>query len=158
MQQVFYSHKKKEKKNFTAQRTKMLQDAAMANVVKEGKKIGRNVQNNKSRSKRAGLIFPVGRCSRLLRKGKYASRIGGGAAIYLTAVLEYLSAEVLDMSGIATRDNHCKRITPRHLQLAARSDTALDELFKDVDWMQGGVIPHIEKALLPLKVTRAVTK
>ena len=128
----------------------MLQHANMANVVNEGNKHGRNVQK-KSRSKRAGLILPVGRCSRLLRKGKYAPRIGGDAAIYLTAVLEYLSAEVLEISGIAAQDNHCKRITPRHLHLAVRGDTALNELFKDVDWMQSGVIPHIEKALLPVK-------
>ncbi len=51
----------------------------------------------RTKSARAGLILPVGRVSRLLRKGKYASRIGGGAAIYLTAVLEYITAEILEL-------------------------------------------------------------
>ena len=49
----------------------------------------------KSRSSRAGLQFPVGRVHRILRKGNYAPRIGSGAPVYLAAVLEYLSAEIL---------------------------------------------------------------
>ncbi len=47
-----------------------------------------------SRSGRAGLVFPVGRIHRLLRKGNFAERIGGGAPVYLAAVMEYLVAEV----------------------------------------------------------------
>ncbi len=50
-----------------------------------------------SRSVRAGLQFPVGRISRFLRKGRYAARVGGGAPVYLAAVLEYLSAEILEV-------------------------------------------------------------
>ena len=57
-----------------------------------------------SRSVRAGLQFPVGRISRFLRKGRYAARVGGGAPVYLAAVLEYLSAEILEVcSRISTR-------------------------------------------------------
>jgi len=63
----------------------------------------------KSRSSRAGLQFPVGRVHRLLRKGNYAERVGSGAPVYLAAVLEYLSAEILELAGNAARDN--KKIT-----------------------------------------------
>ncbi|XP_023245262.1 histone H2A-beta, sperm-like [Copidosoma floridanum] len=59
----------------------------------------------KSRSSRAGLQFPVGRIQRHLRKGNYAERVGAGAPVYLAAVLEYLSAEVLELAGNAARDN-----------------------------------------------------
>jgi hypothetical protein len=52
----------------------------------------------KSKSSRAGLQFPVGRIHRLLRKGNYAERVGGGAPVYLAAVLEYLAAEVLELA------------------------------------------------------------
>lgn len=48
-----------------------------------------------SRSKRAGLSFPIGRIDRFLRKGRYAPRISCGASVFMTSVLEYLSAEVL---------------------------------------------------------------
>ena len=47
-----------------------------------------------SRSSKAGLQFPVGRIARYLKAGKYASRLGAGAPVYLAAVLEYLAAEV----------------------------------------------------------------
>ena len=56
---------------------------------------------SKSRSSRAGLQFPVGRIHRLLRKGNYAERVGAGAPVYLAAVLEYLSAEILELAGNA---------------------------------------------------------
>jgi len=48
-----------------------------------------------SRSQKAGLQFPVGRIARFLKAGKYAERVGAGAPVYLSAVLEYLAAEVL---------------------------------------------------------------
>ena len=47
-----------------------------------------------SRSAKAGLQFPVGRIARFLKNGKYATRVGAGAPVYLAAVLEYLAAEV----------------------------------------------------------------
>ena len=52
-----------------------------------------------SRSVKAGLQFPVGRIHRFLKKGHYADKIGAGAPVYLAAVLEYLSAEVLELAG-----------------------------------------------------------
>lgn len=74
----------------------------------------------------AGLQFPVGRLHRLLRKGHYAERIGGGAPVYVAAVLEYLAAEVLELAGNAARDNKKTRINPRHLQLAVRNDEGIN--------------------------------
>ena len=60
----------------------------------------------KSRSFRAGLQFPVGRVHRFLRKGHYANRIGSGAPVYLAAVLEYLSAEILVVGFYLFRLTH----------------------------------------------------
>lgn len=51
-----------------------------------------------SRSSKAGLQFPVGRIARFLKAGKYAERVGAGAPVYLSAVLEYLAAEVCHFS------------------------------------------------------------
>jgi len=51
-----------------------------------------------SRSSKAGLQFPVGRIARFLKSGKYAERVGAGAPVYLSAVLEYLAAEVIYFS------------------------------------------------------------
>ena len=87
-----------------------------------GKKKGKST----SRSAKAGLQFPVGRVARYLKKGGYSSRVGGGAPVYMAAVLEYLCAEVLELAGNAARDNKKSRITPRHVQLAVRNDEELN--------------------------------
>ena len=108
---------------------------------------------SKSRSTRAGLQFPVGRVHRMLRKGNYAQRVGAGAAVYLAAVLEYLSAEVLELAGNAARDNKKTRIIPRHLQLAIRNDEELNKLLGGVTIAQGGVLPNIQAVLLPKKTS-----
>eukprot|EP00058_Branchiostoma_floridae_P013785 XP_002599273.1 hypothetical protein BRAFLDRAFT_199801 [Branchiostoma floridae] len=107
----------------------------------------------RSRSARAGLQFPVGRVHRFLRNGNYAERIGAGAPVYLAAVLEYLTAEVLELAGNAARDNKKNRIIPRHLQLAIRNDEELAKLLSGVTIAQGGVLPNILPQLLPKKTS-----
>ena len=106
---------------------------------------------SQSRSSRAGLQFPVGRVSRYLRRGRYAPRVGGGAPVYLAAVMEYLTAEILELAGNAARDNKRSRITPRHVQLAVRNDEELNRLFGSATIAQGGVLPNIHSVLLPKK-------
>ncbi|KAL3857892.1 hypothetical protein ACJMK2_012521 [Sinanodonta woodiana] len=105
----------------------------------------------KTRSSRAGLQFPVGRVHRHLRKGNYAERVGAGAPVYMAAVLEYLTAEVLELAGNAARDNKKQRIIPRHILLAVRNDEELSKMLSEVTISQGGVLPNIQVAILPKK-------
>ena len=106
-------------------------------------------KSSRSRSKRAGLHFPVGRIHRLLRKGPYASRIGSFAPVYLAAVMEYLTAEILELAGILAREGGKGRwrILPRHVLLSVKNDTELDKLLQGVMMEGGGVLPHINPAL-----------
>ncbi|CCK68111.1 histone H2A KNAG_0A04360 [Huiozyma naganishii CBS 8797] len=117
----------------------------------KGGKAGSAAKASQSRSAKAGLTFPVGRVHRLLRRGNYAQRVGSGAPVYLTAVLEYLAAEILELAGNAARDNKKTRIIPRHLQLAIRNDDELNKLLGNVTIAQGGVLPNIHQNLLPKK-------
>lgn len=112
------------------------------------------VGSKTNRSKKAGIVFPVGRIQRLLRDGGYADRIGAGAAVYLAAILEYLTAEIVELAGNAARDNNKLRILPRHIQLAIRNDEELSRLLQGVTISQGGVLPNIHAVLLPKKTVK----
>ncbi|ETV83688.1 histone H2A [Aphanomyces astaci] len=126
----------------------------------KGKATGGRGKKGKSssRSSKAGLQFPVGRVARFLKKGRFAQRIGGGAPVYLAAVLEYLCAEILELAGNAARDNKKSRIIPRHIQLAVRNDEELNKLLGDVTIASGGVLPNIHNILLPKKSATAGTE
>ncbi|KAM3836543.1 histone H2A.J-like [Vipera latastei] len=104
-----------------------------------------------SKTKKSGLHFSVSRVHRYLRQGRYAERISAGASVYLTAVLEYLTAEVMELAGNAALQNKKQRIGPRHIQLAIRNDDELNKLFASVTIPEGGVLPHIQAPLLPKK-------
>ena len=120
----------------------------------KGGKGGRGAASGKkstSRSAKAGLQFPVGRVGRFLKRGRYAARVGAGAPVYLASVLEYLTAEILELAGNAARDNKKSRIIPRHIQLAVRNDEELNKLLGGVTISQGGVLPNIHTVLLPKK-------
>lgn len=122
--------------------------------VRPPAKGGRGAHKKKptSISKKAGLTISVARVRRHLRTGKYATRLGVGAPVYLAAVLEYMCAEVLELAGNAARDNKCIRVTPRHITLAVRNDQELNKfLGPGVHISQGGVLPLIHNSLLPTK-------
>ena len=117
-----------------------------------------NADNKKkSRTQRAGLHFPVGRVLRHL-KNLRTTRVSPYAGVYLTAVLEYLVAENLELAGNAAKDIKKKLIINRHLQLAIRADEELNKLLGSVTIAAGGVLPYINKVLLPVKKVKKTSK
>ena len=126
----------------------------MSGKGKGGRGKGKAGGKSTTKSVKAGLQFPVGRIGRYLKKGKYATRLGAGAPVYLCAVLEYLCAEILELAGNAARDNKKSRIIPRHIQLAVRNDEELNKLLGGVTIASGGVLPNIHAVLLPKKKSK----
>ena len=71
--------------------------------------------------------------------------------MYLSAVLEYLAAEVLELAGNAAKDNKKNRINPRHILLAIRNDDELNKLMANTTIADGGVLPNIHPQLSSAK-------
>lgn len=102
-------------------------------------------QGSGSKSSRAGLIMPVGRIARYIKEFGYADRVGTGAPIYLSAVLQWLTHEVLEMAGKIVEDQNRKRIEPRHIMLAVMNDDEFSILMEDVCIPYSGGIPDEPK-------------
>lgn len=122
-------------------------------MVKGGR--GGSKKKKITQSAKAGLTFSVARTGRCARDMRLAKRTGAGAPVYMTAVLEYIAAEILELSGNASKDNHKQRITQRHLMLAVREDEELNQLYKEGHIAGGGVIPNIHDVLKPKKAKKA---
>jgi histone H2A len=107
-------------------------DTAEGITKGEEKRAPKHTHN--SRTKMAGLQFPVGRIGSLLKRGKYAPRVGAGAPVFLAGVLEYLTAEILELAGNEAIKTHGSavgsRIIPRHVQLAVTGDAELSKVFR----------------------------
>ncbi|XP_037024151.1 histone H2A-beta, sperm-like [Bradysia coprophila] len=115
-----------------------------------------------TQSERAVLAFPVGRINRKLSDGNFAKRIGKGSAVYLTAVCEYLVAELLDVAIDEARKKKRMRINPRHITLGVRNDAELSQLLKYVTFSEGGVQPFVHEDLKhrisPLRLSKKSLK
>ena len=67
-----------------------------------------------SKSTRASLQFPVGRILTILKGHVNAkNRVGVTSAVYAIGILEYLTAEVLELAENASKELKVKKITPR---------------------------------------------
>ena len=106
---------------------------------------------NQTSSSRADLIFPVGRINRMIKQGRYSDSTGKNAGVFMAAILEYLTCEILELAGNAAAENKKKTITPRHLQLALRNDEELNKLMASITIAAGGVMPNVEVFLFGKK-------
>ncbi len=100
-----------------------------------------------SKSAKAGLTFPVSRVNRHLRATQMMKRIGGGAPIYLAAILEYFAAELLEVSGNATLKDNRKLITPQDVMRSIRSDPELHRSLSGAVVFSGDRVKDVSAAV-----------
>jgi histone H3/H4 len=108
--------------------------------------------DGRKKGRRAGIEFSISRVESQLRKNACNKcRVGKNASVYLAAVLNYLSAEILELAGNVARDHRPRtprRITVRDLMLAVKEDGELTSLFRRRVFVGGGVKPNINYFLL----------
>ncbi|XP_030789547.1 histone H2A-Bbd type 2/3 isoform X2 [Rhinopithecus roxellana] len=71
----------------------------------------------------------IGNVERGLREGHYAQRLSPTAPVYLAAVIEYLTAKVLELAGNEAQNHGERNITPLLLDMAVHNDSLLSTLF-----------------------------
>ncbi|KAI9432766.1 histone-fold-containing protein [Lactarius indigo] len=119
-----------------------------SNATESGKS-GKSEFSNAPKTK-----FSVGRIHRRLKQRIQNNvRIGVKAAVCTSAILEYLTAEVLELASSVSKDLRVKRTMLRHLQLAIRGDEELDTLVR-ATIAGGGVLPFIHKTLTAGKIKK----
>ena len=114
-----------------------------------GSYVGSYVDGDESMTRAAGLQFCVPNVAAIASRVQHGSILGVGASVYLTAVVEYMVAELLELAGNAARDFKSSFITPRHILLALFNDEELYRFCKNAIIREGGVLPNIHPVLVP---------
>ncbi|XP_042830019.1 histone H2A-Bbd type 2/3-like [Panthera tigris] len=84
----------------------------------------------RSRTARAELTFSVSHVERLLREGRYSQRLGASAPIFLAAVIQSLTAKVLELAGIEARNRGRRLITPDVVDMVVHNHPLLSAFFQ----------------------------
>lgn len=66
---------------------------------------------------------------RLLREGHYSQRLSSSAPVYLAAVIQYLTAKVLELAGEEAQKTGQRRITPELVDMAIHNNALLSGFF-----------------------------
>jgi len=123
-------------------------------VAKKAYYAKRNAASKVTRKRIQGdLIFPVKSIKKNLKgffgmkrvyknNRKEHTKIQLDSAIFTAAVIEYLTAEVLELSGECSKAMRKSRIVPRHIMSAVRMDDELNVLFpRSTTISMAGVLP-----------------
>lgn len=95
-----------------------------------------------SLSEKSNLRLPVGRILKKLKSGNYSQRYSKTAAVYMSAVIEYLLCEIIECSGDLCKKNKRMRITPRDINLSIKNDSDFNHVMDSVYLSEGGVVPN----------------
>lgn len=90
-----------------------------------------------SKAQKARLRFSPARAEALLRR-HLSLRIGDGAPVYLAAVLEYITAEILELAGNLCLSQKMVTVMPRHVKDSVVDDEELHRLMSHLHMVLPG--------------------
>ena len=108
-----------------------------------------------SRSARLGLTLPVSRVQGKLKANSSAKRVGAGASVYLTALLECVVEEVLANAAHAVTQQKRKKIAVSDVLDAVRGDREINQLFGRVSVLVGESVVKLDRAAKKAAAARA---
>ena len=129
--------------------------------VKSVEKFNTESSTGSSRQGKAGIIFPPAITEKFLRNFGYSKvMVTSTAPVFLAAVLEYLTAEILILASKSALNNKRIRLTIRDLQLSVGEDPELSTLFRklNMSFLGGGVVPYIHPCLINKKTRKKKVK
>jgi histone H3/H4 len=104
-------------------------------------------KEKRSESVRADLVLPVTRIrERWMRPKSCDNAIGKGAPVAMTATVEYIVKELIELASNSAMKDDKVTINNRHITLALQQDLEFKELTRDMIFA-GGVLPHIHESL-----------
>lgn len=103
-----------------------------------------------TKAARAGLNMMPTRYNKKLKEKGVAGAIGAPASIYLTSVIEYVAAELMEQAY--DRATHAKpprkRVTPKDISKVLRTDNELARLFNGCGVLVGDKVRDIPTTIL----------
>ncbi|XP_043751158.1 histone H2A-Bbd type 2/3-like [Cervus elaphus] len=75
------------------------------------------------------LSFSMSHMERLLREGHYAQRLSSSALIFLAAIMQHLTAKVLELAGNKAQNSGQRHITPELVGMAVHHNALLSGSF-----------------------------
>ena len=142
----------------------VLSGGLLDNSILEGEKsvnIFINSNDKGSRQNKAKIIFPPSITEKFLRNFGYSKiMITNTSSVYLSAVLEYITYEILDLSLNYCKENKRSRITIRDIEVSIRNDEEFNKIFRKINYifLGGGAIPFIHPSLLAKKKKKLSSK
>lgn len=87
---------------------------------------------SRSKSERAGLLFPVSKFNARMKRRYPSVRITADASVAMSAALEYFAAEVIELAGNSCMMGKKARINNYHIYEAVTGDTEIDNSIRYV--------------------------
>tara|TARA_B100001057_G_scaffold498043_1_gene603904 strand:- start:2190 stop:2561 length:372 start_codon:yes stop_codon:yes gene_type:complete len=109
--------------------------------------MGAPKKKSMSKSQKAGLTFPVSRVNKYMKGNSGLKRVGGSSPIYMTAVIEYVAAEILELAGNKTKAASRKTINHEDLLAAIRLDSDLAKLLAGTSVCVGDKLTKVSETI-----------